>query len=262
MIINKALYHYWGIPAGLKIMILWCFLPLFVFFILLWLEKKRPIRGTGTHYTAGDWLLNISGFFMQGIVIPLTGYCLATQVLPFFFPAAAGILPLGIIGAFLLNVIGIDFLYYLQHRAFHGVPWLWKLHATHHYSPRVDIWTTSRNALLIHFLFVYTLINPVLGYLCDAPGAFFAGAMVTAALDVLRHSRLRLEISFLKGIWISPRDHHRHHDGAKRDANFGANLAIWDRMFRTADLDAEYPLTYTVPDPPRYITQLLFPWKG
>ncbi len=75
-------------------------------------------------------------------------------------PGGAGILPIGWWGAFLLNFVVIDFLYYWQHRWFHRIRPLWKLHRCHHTARRVDIWVTSRNTLVMHFLFVYFLLNP------------------------------------------------------------------------------------------------------
>lgn len=242
-------------------MITWSILPFAAFILLCWLEMRLPAKIHATAYSVGDWIMNLSGFFMQGIVVPFAGYFIAAHVLPNYFPSGQGILPLGIVGAFLLNVVGVDFLYYLQHRAFHQIPLLWKMHAPHHYSPVVNIWATSRNALITHFLFVYMLVNPVLGYLCDAPEAFFAGAMITAALDLFRHSNIRVKLPILQGIFVMPKDHHRHHDGKKPFANYGANFLVWDRIFNSADLQAEYPHTYSIPIPPRITTQLLFPWK-
>ena len=243
-------------------MITWSILPFVVFILLCWLELKLPAKIQGTVYSVGDWIMNLSGFFMQGIVVPLAGYFIAAHVLPHYFPSAQGILPLGIMGAFLLNVVGVDFLYYLQHRAFHQIPWLWKMHAPHHYSPVVNVWATSRNALLTHFLFVYMLVNPVLGYLCDAPEAFFAGAMFTAALDLFRHSNVRLRLPALQGFFVLPKDHHRHHDSEKHFANYGANFIIWDRLFGTADIQDNYPNTYSSANPPSIVTQLFYPWKA
>lgn len=243
-------------------MIIWSLIPL-VSFCLLWqLEKKIPAQKYDRIYSIGDWVMNLSGFFMQGLVIPLVGCILATYVFPYILPDAQGVLAFGIIGSFLLNIIGVDFLYYWQHRAFHQVPLLWKLHAPHHYSPMVNIWTTSRNALITHFLFVYMLVNPVLGYLCDAPVAFFAGAMVTAALDLFRHSNVRVTLPILQHILVMPKDHHCHHDGERHFANYGANFIIWDKLFKTSDSHDAYPRTYSSSNLPRLVTQLLYPWKA
>ncbi|PCH96155.1 MAG: hypothetical protein COB83_06690, partial [Gammaproteobacteria bacterium] len=129
-----------------------------------------------------------------------------------------------------LNFILIDFLYYWQHRSFHAVSMLWNLHLCHHSAPRVDIWSTSRNNLCVNFLFVYLLLNPLLGYCCDNQNGFFAAAMITASLDIWRHTQIKLpnaakNISKLIGIFfVTPAMHRSHHNMAVTSHNFGANL--------------------------------------
>jgi len=243
-------------------MILWALLPMLSFLALLLVEKKLPGRSIESAYTSADWVMNLSGFFMQGVVVPLLGYLLATGVYPRLLPNFHGCLPLGFIGAFALNLVFIDFLYYLQHRAFHQIPWLWKMHAPHHHSKTVNVWATSRNSILTNLLFVYMLINPVLGYLCNVPEGFFAGAMVTAALDLFRHANTRLTIPFLREFMLMPPDHHRHHDAEKPFANYGANFLLWDKLFGTFDTRNELPTSYAVPNPPPLPTQLLYPWRS
>jgi sterol desaturase/sphingolipid hydroxylase (fatty acid hydroxylase superfamily) len=243
-------------------MVFWALVPFFSFLVLFALEKKFPASMTNKRFTASDWLMNLSGFGMQGLVIPFVGYFLAAYYIPTLLPDSQGILPLGFAGAFLLNFIGVDFLYYLQHRAFHEIPSLWKFHAPHHHSPVVNIWATSRNALVTHFLFVYMLVNPILGYLCNSPEGFFAGAMVTAALDLFRHANIRITLPLLDGILILPSDHHRHHNAERPFANYGANFLIWDQIFGTCEQDNAYPQAYSIQKPPSFSTQLLYPWRA
>ncbi len=108
-------------------------LPMVTFPVLVLAENRSASNLSATSkYSQGDWILNLSGFFMQGLVIPAAGFLLATYLFPSVLPKLHHCLQIGFIGAFLLNFIGVDFLYYLQHRAFHRVPWLWKLHAPHH----------------------------------------------------------------------------------------------------------------------------------
>jgi sterol desaturase/sphingolipid hydroxylase (fatty acid hydroxylase superfamily) len=249
-------------PAMNSVMTGWSLLPLFSFLLLLGLEQQAPARHQERAFTTRDWLLNLSGFAMQGLVIPLLGYYLATHLFPAWWPGLKGSLPLGFWGAFWLNFVGIDFLYYWQHRAFHQNPWLWKLHATHHHSPVVNVWATSRNALVTHFLFVYMLVNPVLGYLCNSSEGFFAGAMLTAALDLFRHANIRLNIPVLDGLVMLPQDHHHHHDAERPDTHYGANFLIWDRLFGTIGLTHADSRHEAPSNPPSFRTQLLFPWRA
>ena len=244
-------------------------IPGAVFLLLAASEAMLPRTAGGASYRPWDKALNLIGLVFQGLIVPLSGYVLAVFVLQAHFPDWAGVLRIGFWGAFLLNIAGIDFIYYWQHRAFHRVTGLWRFHLCHHATPRVDVWATARNTPAANFLFVYFLLNPWIAFVCDRPNGFFAGAMITAALDVFRHTdidfqRLRFGhwLRFLEGILVLPRDHHRHHDGDRPDVNFGANFIIWDRLFGTAAEKAEYPLIYGIADPPAALRQLLYPFVG
>lgn len=234
------------------------YLPLIAFVLLAWLDWRRrdPLAA---RYTRSDRLLNLAGLGVQGLLVPLAGFLIATQLLATQLPGLAGVLPLGWFGAFLLNFVFVDFLYYWQHRLFHRVPFLWALHRCHHASPTVDVWATSRNALAINFLFVYLLLNPLLGFLCDAPDGFFVGAGLTAALDLWRHSRVPA-FAGLGRLLVTPWHHHLHHSPDGAGANYGANFMLWDRCFGTAREASTYPRRYGLGAAPGAWRQFLFPW--
>ena len=238
------------------------FLPACVFAALIVLEHAHS-RGTpGAAYSPSDRLLNLAGLAVQGIAVPAAGYLIASRLLATRWPEAAGSLPLGWWGAFALNFVFVDFLYYWQHRLFHRAPGLWALHLCHHASSQVSVWAASRNSLAINFLFVYLLVNPVLGFLCDRPDGFFAGAAVTASLDLWRHARLpgARWPAWLRAVLITPEVHHDHHSPGGQQTNFGANLVWWDRLFGTARGARGYPAAYGTPMAPGPWRQFLFPW--
>jgi sterol desaturase/sphingolipid hydroxylase (fatty acid hydroxylase superfamily) len=248
------------------------FIPLVTFLLLLLGERVVARRVDSPPHRGWDWAIHLSGFFVQGAVIPWCGYLLAARVLPAWAPGGAGVLQVGWWGAFLLNFVFVDFLYYWQHRAFHRVGGLWKLHRCHHTARRVDVWVTSRNSLVLHFLFVYFLVNPALGYLVDRPDAFFAGAMATASLDLFRHSNAdwgrlpgaaRLS-RWLGAVLVLPSAHHRHHGARDFDGNYGANLIVWDRLFGTflpPGAASAYPAEYGVGGAPPPAEQWLYPLR-
>jgi sterol desaturase/sphingolipid hydroxylase (fatty acid hydroxylase superfamily) len=248
-------------------------IPSLAFLVLLAGERLATRLDSNGGHGVWDWIIHLSGFVIQGAVTPLCGYIIATALLPAWLPHGAGVLPLGWWGAFLLNFVFVDFLYYWQHRAFHRVDWLWKLHLCHHTAKRVDVWVTSRNALVFHFMFVYVLFNPVLGYLVTRPDAFFAGAMLTASLDLLRHANIdaakvpglaRLPAQRGLALWLSkvlvlPSAHHRHHGAKDFEGNYGANLIVWDLLFGTYLRAEGYPAAYGVRQAPALSVQWLFP---
>jgi sterol desaturase/sphingolipid hydroxylase (fatty acid hydroxylase superfamily) len=244
-------------------------IPFLAFCLLLAGEVTLGRRDPMPAHNAWDWVLNLSGFVFQGAIIPCAGYVAASRLLPSILPNGAGILPLGWWGAFLLNFIFVDFLFYWQHRLFHQSSSLWKLHRCHHTANRVDVWVTSRNTLLAHFLFVYLLLNPFLGYLVSRPDAFFVAAALTASLDLFRHANLdytRLPGSHALGsllgaVFVLPSAHHQHHAADEIHGNYGANLILWDRWFGTLLSRKGYPSAYGVKDAPHSLDQLLYPLK-
>jgi len=236
-------------------------LPLLTFLALSVGERVLrtvPVRGqeTGT-----DMLINLSGFTMQGAAVPAIGYLVSHSLLPRLAPTGEGILGLGFWEAFLVCLVGVDFLYYWQHRLFHRVGLLWRLHRCHHAAPTLSVWATARNSLLAHFLFVYLLVNPWLAYLSGSREGFLLAASVTASLDLWRHTRLAPERYWpvLEWLLITPRLHHRHHDAADPHKNFGANFSVWDRLFGTLRTGCSYPAVYAVADAPDRWSQLLHP---
>ena len=243
------------------------FIPAVTFAVLLAAEFFAPRKSSSSPHRFWDWIIHLSGFLIQGAVIPLFGYVIASSLLPLTFPSGAGVISIGWWGAFLLNFVLVDFLYYWQHRWFHRIPWLWKLHLCHHTAKKVNIWVTSRNTLLLHFLFVYFLCNPFLGYLVSRPDGFFAGAMLTASLDIFRHANIDTSRFFgkeffariLGTIFVLSGMHHRHHGSSQFDGNFGANFILWDRIFGTFLPESGYPEKYGVEKAPTLPEQWLYP---
>src|ERR1700736_5115675 len=53
-------------------------------------------------------------------------------------------LPFTSFGALVASVVLLDLTIYLQHRLFHALPWLWRIHRVHHADPEVDVSTARR----------------------------------------------------------------------------------------------------------------------
>ncbi len=240
----------------------WIFLPLATFVTLAILERALRHASTTSVYSVPDQILNLAGLGVQGVLVPLAGYLIATHGLALHWPETAGTLQIGWLGAFALNFVVVDFLYYWQHRLLHRSQRLWALHQCHHSSIKLNVWATSRNSLAINFLLVYMLVNPLFGFLCDRPDAFFAAAALTASLDLWRHSRLPTTHlpDWVEQILVTPSHHHLHHSSDGLSVNFGANLIVWDRLFGTVKRVRDYPATYGIPDPRPVWRQFLYPW--
>jgi sterol desaturase/sphingolipid hydroxylase (fatty acid hydroxylase superfamily) len=140
---------------------------------------------------------------------------------------------LSFVAAFLL----LDFLNYALHRCQHAVPFLWRFHALHHSDPDVDVTTSVRHhpieyllATGFYWLAVLALDIPVVVVMSHGL-AVFAAAAVT-------HGNIRLPEwleRLLQPVVITLDLHLVHHSISydEQNANFGAVLSVWDRLFGT-----------------------------
>jgi len=131
----------------------------------------------------------------------------------------------------------LDLAIYLQHRLFHGVPALWRLHRMHHADIDVDVTTGNRfhplEILLsmgIKFGVIVTLGAPAL--------AVLVFEILLNATSLFNHSNLRVHPRvepLLRWIVVTPDMHRVHHSvfHDETDSNYGFNFPVWDRLFRT-----------------------------
>ena len=131
----------------------------------------------------------------------------------------------------------LDLAIYLQHRLFHYVPVLWRLHRMHHADLNVDVTTGARFhpveillSLGIKFIVIVVLGTPSLAVL------LFEIAL--NATSMFNHSNVRVPPVIervLRLLVVTPDMHRVHHSVVRRetDSNFGFNFPWWDRLFGT-----------------------------
>jgi sterol desaturase/sphingolipid hydroxylase (fatty acid hydroxylase superfamily) len=139
--------------------------------------------------------------------------------------------------AFVLAVLALDLLIYVQHVLFHAVPALWRLHRMHHADLDFDVTTGAR------FHPVEILLSA--GIKLAAVAALGPSALAVLVFEVLlnatamfNHGNVRLPAGvdrWLRWIAVTPDMHRVHHSIATRETNrnFGFNLPWWDRLFGT-----------------------------
>ncbi len=226
-------------------------LPLTLLFwaLVFWTWFRRG--STPFRKERGDWALDLMGLGVQGTLIPWTGVALLHPLLREGIPQAEGILVLPALFAFSLNFVGVDFLYYWNHRALHH-PRLWPVHAVHHTVSGMDVFGTSRNTLWTSWLILYVWVNGIFLYLLRDPLPYAASVLLTAGLDLWRHSGAgpspggRLE-QLISKILITPSGHAWHHARMENLKNFGANLSVWDRLHGTFQPAVVEPPTLGIP---------------
>lgn len=138
---------------------------------------------------------------------------------------------------FLVSLVALDLAIYFQHRLFHRVPVLWRLHRMHHADLDIDVTTGARFhpieillSLGIKFLVVVALGAP--------PLAVFVFELALNATSMFNHSNVRIAGALervLRCIVVTPDMHRVHHSIVPKEtnSNYGFNFPWWDRLFRT-----------------------------
>jgi sterol desaturase/sphingolipid hydroxylase (fatty acid hydroxylase superfamily) len=156
-----------------------------------------------------------------------------------------------------------DLLGYWWHRLEHVVPFLWRFHAIHHSSERLD-WLAGlrRHPVAASAGKVVTFVVLTL---LGVPKDILGGGVVLLGLwAVLLHANVRFRFFPLRAFVATPDFHHWHH--ARVDAGPGWNFAglfpVWDRLFGTYLVPEGRPLLYgTDTDVPEgYLAQLKAPF--
>jgi sterol desaturase/sphingolipid hydroxylase (fatty acid hydroxylase superfamily) len=240
---------------------------LLVFWLLFaWLLLSPQARHQLRHKTRFEWLLDSSNLLIQGFLIPFLRLAVLMVLLKQFWPQGQGLLSLPNWLGFVLCFVGVDYLYYWNHRIFH-LRKIFPVHMIHHSVTQMDVMATSRNTLWTSFLIVYLWVNGVMLYLTDLNPGYILAMSLTACLDMWKHSSfLSQRISWQRFLSqylliMTPLDHAWHH-AQKLNDNFGANLNLFDKLHGTYTSEREYPERLGVSLRLEPWQQLLFPFQG
>ena len=185
-----------------------------------------------------------------------------SSLIPASIPETIQSLPLWLqaIGAIVVADIG----FYLAHRTFHAVPFLWKFHMIHHSIEELDWIAAHRVHPIDQGLTKAASLIPIfaLGFSGEAIAIY---AFVYQWQSVLIHSNTRLRVGPLKWVLASPQFHHWHHANEEQafDKNFAGQLPILDIIGGTLFMPkTQMPKRYGTDGAPRnlYHEQLLFPF--
>ena len=135
------------------------------------------------------------------------------------------------------SIVALDLAIYLQHVMFHAVPALWRLHRVHHADLDYDVTTGARFhpieialSMLIKMAVIVVLGPPAV--------AVMIFEVLLNATAMFNHANVRLPQALdrvLRLLVVTPDMHRVHHSVMEHEtnSNFGFNLSIWDRLFRT-----------------------------
>lgn len=157
---------------------------------------------------------------------------------------------------------------YWVHRLAHERAALWRLHSVHHSVERLYWLNAGRfhpiDTLLQHAAEMAPLI--LLGANEQVIALF---TIFTSANGLLRHANIDMRVGVLNWIFSTADLHRWHHsqEAKHSNANYGANLILWDVIFRTRRIPSEEAperLGLLMPDFPRQFVPLLlapFRWR-
>ncbi len=186
------------------------------------------------------WPANLGIFALDIIVARLVFPASAVGVALWAQGQGLGLLPLlGLppVAAGVIGFVALDLMVYAQHVMFHKAPLLWRVHRMHHADTELDVTSGFRFHPIEIVISLATKAALIIA-LGVPPEAVLAFEIVLNGMALYNHSNVRLPERFervLRWFVVTPEMHIIHHSAAQRetDSNYGFNLAIWDRLFRT-----------------------------
>jgi sterol desaturase/sphingolipid hydroxylase (fatty acid hydroxylase superfamily) len=169
-----------------------------------------------------------------------------------------------------LAMVLTEFGQYWAHRWGHEWPLLWRLHATHHSAPRLWWYNAGRFHPLDTAVQYSTQMLFVIPLGCPAE-VILLFTLFTGVHGMFQHTNLRMRLGPLNYVFSMAELHRWHHSQTvvESNANYGANLILWDLVFGTfywpkdRDPPAAIGLTGLAAFPQTWLAQLgsPFTWK-
>jgi sterol desaturase/sphingolipid hydroxylase (fatty acid hydroxylase superfamily) len=170
-----------------------------------------------------------------------------------------------------VEVLLLDLLVYLLHRAYHAQPLLWRLHRVHHTDRDLDVTSASRfhlGEVMVSGAAKFAAVQ-ALGV---SPAGLVAFEVVMLLAAQFQHSNLRLPARLERALWtvlVPPAMHRIHHHPlrAATDSNFGTLVSWWDRGLSTLRRSAPSDREFGVPELPEAqslgpLALLLLPFRA
>lgn len=213
--------------------------------IMMLLEWRRPARQSPIK-SGTRWFANFGLVFASSLIARLAVPIGLTAVAIYAQQNAIGLfnlIQLPNIVAIVLSLVLLDILIYWQHRLFHRVPMLWRLHRVHHADAHVDTSTGLRFhpleiilSILIKLVAVITLGVPAIAVL------IFEIALNGLAL--FNHANIRLPPAVEKPVRLVLMTqilHRIHHSQvvSETNSNYGFSVIWWDKLFGSYKSDAK-----------------------
>ncbi|MCW2118788.1 sterol desaturase family protein [Flavobacterium sp. 7A] len=129
-----------------------------------------------------------------------------------------------------------DFIQWNVHRLLHAVPFLWKIHQTHHSIKEMGFAAHFRYNWMEPIVYKSILYIPIIIIGGVDIQDVFIVHFITIAIGHLNHANIGWDYGYLKYILNNPKMHIWHHSKkmpTKYGVNFGISLSLWDYLFGT-----------------------------
>jgi sterol desaturase/sphingolipid hydroxylase (fatty acid hydroxylase superfamily) len=234
-----------GPAVGLDWFLLDLFLTALIYVPLERLWPQHPKQGTFRN----EWTLDVVYFMSTHLPLQLLSFLvlvpatLATKylgvpVLQQFIARLPWLLQ------FCLAVVVADLAEYFIHLALHKVPFLWRFHAVHHSSKKLD-WISGSRAHFVDDTLVrlFILAPLMLGFSQSIIVAYLIFVTLHATSS---HCNFSPSARWLEKYLVMPRYHHWHHSSQKEsiDKNFAIHFPWIDKLFGTYYYPDEWPEHY------------------
>lgn len=211
------------------------FSGLVIFFIIgLLVPLRKDKRSLSSFFS--NIFLTFFNSFVVGVILPLSLGTWAIKVTENGW-GLFNILKSANVFNIITTIIIMDMVVYWQHRFFHTVPILWKLHRVHH----TDITFDTSTALRFHTfeILISTISQAFFIFLLGSN--YMAVILFSSILNfsaMFNHSNFSLPTkieNFCVKLIVTPDMHRIHHSVLKNEtnSNYGFFLAFWDKMFGT-----------------------------
>jgi len=240
---------------------------LIVALIFIPLEQLLPLHREQA-MTRRHWLNDVFYLLFNGILVKFgmlavvgAAMLLVGRLVPEALTAAVQSQPLWLqaIEALLIADIG----FYVAHRIFHAVPFLWRFHAVHHSIEEMD-WLAAHRVHPVDQILTKSASYVPLFALGFSTEAVLIYVLIYHWQSVFIHSNTRIKFGPLKWLIASPQFHHWHHANERKayDKNFAGQLPFLDLIGGTLLMPDRMPEKYGVdePVPQLYHQQLVYPF--
>jgi sterol desaturase/sphingolipid hydroxylase (fatty acid hydroxylase superfamily) len=136
-----------------------------------------------------------------------------------------------------MALLVLDLAIWAQHLASHKIPLFWRLHQVHHADRDIDVTTAVRfHPVEIALSMLWKIVVVVV--LGASPLAVFLFEVILNACAMFNHANIALPRALdrvVRLLIVTPDMHRVHHSvlRSEHNRNYGFNLSLWDRLFRT-----------------------------